>query len=74
MVSLFLQREEEAFFVVCPGGDSETDETGQQTDDLVAGQARIPYRLIERYGGMFAKGGQQMGLAASCRTTGSKAG
>ena len=65
MVSLFLQREEETFVLVCPGGNSETDETGQQTDDLVAGQARMPYRLIECYGGMFAEGGQQMGLVVA---------
>lgn len=51
--------------MVCPGGDSEADEAGQETDDLVAGQARMPYCLIERHGGMFAKGGQQMGLVVA---------
>lgn len=51
--------------MVGPGGDSEADETGQQTDDLVAGQARIPYRLVKRHGRMFAEGGQQMGLVVA---------
>ena len=44
--------------MVSPGGNAEADEAGQQTNHFVAGQSRMPYRLIERRRRVFAERGQ----------------